>query len=142
MKNNWKTPMTLIEQFVPNEYVAVCLKGSLQCQYPGNGITNGQEEFDDYNGQESGWYRDDHRMLHGLCGNNTKVALNSADGLIYETLSNGAIDMNRPITNLKGYQPAVGTYIGVTWDSTDGSGIYHHRGRLIIEATGGGANHS
>lgn len=43
-----------------NQSVAVsaCIAGKIQCQYPGNGSTDGQDAFDDYNAQQSGWYTD------------------------------------------------------------------------------------
>lgn len=56
----WVKPSVYEENLAANQNVAVsaCIVGKIQCQYPGNGSTNGQKIFDDYNGQESGWYRD------------------------------------------------------------------------------------
>ena len=47
----WVRPSVYEEDLAANQNVAVsaCIVGKIQCQYPGNGSTNGQKEFDDYN---------------------------------------------------------------------------------------------
>ena len=135
-KKTWVAPKATLEEFTPNEYVSACIVGTIQCAYPGNGKTNGRtDEFDDYNGQESGYYRDSKGMLHGLCGYDASITFNDATGSGYERDKNGNVLTNRPIYNIKNYTPAVGTYTNVTWSSDDGdnhSGSYSHIGRLVI----------
>lgn len=134
----WVRPMAVEEDFTANQCVAngVCITGTIQCAYPGNGArldsTNGKTNvFDDYNGQESGWYKDSDGMLHGSCGEDGVVSFSTANASGFE-YRDGKIAYNRPISNIKGYQEKVGTYFDVTWDSTDGAGTYHHIGRLTI----------
>lgn len=133
MKRTYETPMALAEEFAPNEYVSACVTGTIQCAYPGNGRTNGQTNvFDDYNGRQSGWYKDSYDMLHGICGNNATISFNGETGSGYEFV-NGRPASNRPIYNIEGYQLEEGTYYNVTWNSkVDNSNEYHHVGRLII----------
>ena len=138
MKLNWIEPNIKIENFQPDEYVAACVTGTIQCAYPGNGPrrlggTNGlTNSFDDYNGSESGWYTDRYGMQHGVCGNNATISFNGNTGSGFEYV-NGRPDYNRPIYNITGYDLEKGTYYDVTWTSNDsGSPEYHHIGRLII----------
>ncbi|WP_461878547.1 hypothetical protein [Fusicatenibacter sp.] len=134
-KMKWTRPEVAGELFEANEYVAACITGVIQCAYPGNGKTNGKtDRFDDYNGKESGYYRDSQGMLHGLCGNDAKISFNGDTGTGYEYIGN-QIQRNRPIYNIKGYEAKAGTYYGVQWNSDDGdnhSGTYSHIGRLVI----------
>lgn len=140
MKKNWEMPKTVVQRFEPNEYVAACVTGTIQCAYPGDpkyygpgrssvGRTN---VFDDWNGRESGWYTDQDGMQHGVCGNNATISFNGNTGTGFEYV-NGRPDHNRPIYDISGYQLEEGTYYNVTWTSNDsGSPEYHHIGRLII----------
>lgn len=133
-KMKWTRPEVTGEMFEANEYVAACITGTIQCMYPGNGFSNGKEQYDDYNGQQSGWYTEPSGKQHGICGNNATISFNEKTGSGYE-FSNGQIQRNRPIYNIAGYTSEVGTYYGVTWNSDDGdnhSGTYSHKGRLII----------
>ena len=133
-KMKWTRPEVTGEMFEANEYVAACITGTIQCMYPGNGSSNGKAEYDDYNGQQSGWYTDHFGKQHGLCGNDAIISFNGDTGSGYES-SNGQIQRNRPIYNIKGYESKVGVYYNVTWNSKDGdnnSGEYSHIGRLNI----------
>lgn len=49
----WVRPSVYEENLAANQNVAVsaCIVGTIQCQYPGDGWTNGKEKFDDYNGE-------------------------------------------------------------------------------------------
>ena len=133
MRKMWEEPSVMVQKFVPNEYIAACITGTIQCAYPGNGKTNGRTDvFDDYNGQPNGWYTDDYGMQHGICGNNATISFNGDTGSGYEYV-NGRPDRNRPIYSISGYQLKEDTYYNVTWTSNDsGSPEYHHIGRLII----------
>lgn len=132
MKKKWEEPRILVQQFAPNEYVSACVTGTIQCMYPGNGRTNGQEVYDDYNGKQDGWFLDGENHLHGLCGNDAAISFNGDTASGYE-FSGGVAQMNRPIYDISGYSQAVGTYT-VTWTSmeTDSGTEYHHKGRLVI----------
>lgn len=131
----WVRPSVYEENLAANQNVAVsaCIVGKIQCQYPGNGRTNGQDVFDDYNGEQSGWYTDSEGKLHGICGNDADISFAGATGSGYEK-NNGVTDTSRPIYSITGYTPAKGTYYNVTWKSKDLSkGIeYTHTGRLVI----------
>lgn len=135
MKKRYVTPTMVGERFSADEYVAACITGKIQCAYPGDGQTNGRTDvFGDYNGEESGYYRDSKRMLHGLCGYDATISFNGDTGSGYEYIDN-KIQRNRPIFNIKNYTPTVGEHYNVTWNSKDGangSGTYSHIGRLII----------
>lgn len=113
--------------------MSACIVGKIQCQYSGNGSTNGQNVFDDYNDEQSEWYTDTEGEKHGICGNDADISFAGATGSCYEQ-NNGITDTSRPIYSISGYTPAVGTYYYVTWKSKDLSkGIeYIHKGRLKI----------
>lgn len=131
MKKVYEHPKVIVEEFTPNEYVAACITGTIQCMYPGNGETNGQEKYDDYNGEKSGWFTDSSGMIHGICGNDASISFNDKKAEGYETIG-GEIQKNRRIFGISGYEQEVGTYT-VTWNSqVDNSDIYTHQGRLII----------
>lgn len=135
----WVKPSVYGENFASNQNIAnsvsACIVGIIQCQYPGDGITtNGKAEFDDYNGQESGWFKDGEGNLHGICGNNANISFANLTASGYEQ-NNGATDTSRPIYSISGYTPAVGTYYNVTWKSKDlkAGKEYSHTGRLEIK---------
>ena len=46
VKRRWTKPQVEVEMFEANEYVSACIEVSIQCQYPGDGSTNGMEKFD------------------------------------------------------------------------------------------------
>lgn len=131
----WVSPKAVEENLAANQNIAVsaCIVGTIQCQYPGDGSTNGQAIFDDYNNRESGYYTDSEGRTHGICGNNADISFAGATGSGYEK-KNGATDTSRPIYSITGYTAEVGTYYNVTWKSKDlGTGLeYSHKGRLII----------
>ena len=39
MKKNWEMPRTVVQRFEPNEYVAACVTGTIQCAIPGQSET-------------------------------------------------------------------------------------------------------
>ncbi len=133
----WVRPSACEECFASNENIAnsvnACIVGIIQCQYPGNGWSNGQEYFDDYNNQKSGYYTDSEGKQHGICGNNADISFAGATGSGYER-TNGVTDTNRRIYQISGYEAKPGTYYNVTWKSKHAiEGVeYTHKGRLII----------
>lgn len=122
-KMKWTRPEVAGEMFEANEYIAACITGTIQCIYPGKS-PNQQDDGTDI-------YKDQDGMWHGLCGNNATISFNGDTASGFE-VSNGKVDRNRPIYSVSGYSQEVGTYPNVTWDSTDGNGIYHHKGRLVV----------
>lgn len=127
MKKQWEKPVMCCEEFVANEYVAACIEGWIECGYPGNGKTNGNPTiFDDYNGQETGWwYEDTNRKLpHGACGEKTKVIFSDTDASSTETTG-------RAIYNITGYEAKPGEYNNCSWNSYYGA-EYHHKGRIVV----------
>lgn len=131
MKRVYERPLMTAEQFAANEYVAACITGTIQCMYPGDGYTNGREIYDDYNGRQSGWYKDSSGMLHGICGNDATISFNGDTASGYEAID-GVIQTNRVIYGITGYEQKEGTYT-VTWHSkVDNSDEYTHKGRLIV----------
>lgn len=137
MKKTWEDPTIVVENFVPNEYVAACITGTIQCVYPGTQWEKGDNGvYDDYNGQQSGWYTDSEKKLHGICGNNATISFNG-DTLSGFEFIGGVAQSNRPIYSISGYnqENGTGTYY-VTWTSEDRTGstpmVYHHKGRLIV----------
>ena len=134
MKEKYVTPTMVGERFSADEYVAACITGVIQCAYPGDGSTNGKMEYDDYNGNPSGYWKDSNGKVHGLCGYDATISFNGDTGSGFEYIGN-KIQKNRPIYNIRNYTPEVGTYYNVTWNSDDGdhhSGTYSHIGRLEI----------
>lgn len=132
MKKKYVTPTMVGERFSADEYVAACITGTIQCVYPGTSTEKGDNgKYDDYNQQESGWYRDASGLLHGVCGNDATITFNDNIGRGFEKI-NGVIQKDRPIYNISGYKKEPGTYLGVKWNSTDGKNEYTHIGRLEI----------
>lgn len=135
MKKEYVTPTMAGERFSADEYVAACITGEIQCALPGDGHTNGDTtRFDDYNGEQSGWYYEANGKPHGLCGTTATISFNGDTGSGYEVV-NGKVSRNRPIYNIQNYTPKAGTYYNVTWNSDDGdkgTGTYSHIGRLVI----------
>lgn len=84
----WVRPSVYEENFASNHNIAnsvsACIVGTIQCQYPGDGWTNGKEKFDDYNGEQSGWYTDSEGKQHGICGNDADISFAGATGSGYE----------------------------------------------------------
>lgn len=135
MKKMWEEPSIQVQEFMPNEYVAACIVGSIQCVYPGNGKTNGDTGiYDDYNGKESGWFMPSDGLWHGLCGNEADISFNNDTASGYE-VSNGVTQHNRLIYNVSGYSARPGVYENVTWNSriVGDRSIYYHKGRLTID---------
>lgn len=147
MKKIWKNPETLVQRFTPNEYVAACVTGTIQCAIPGSSAyrCNDGTQSRNFNFNPTRWNgpkigKDG--LDHGLCGNNASISFSDTDGSGsgYEVV-NGSVSYNRPIWNINGYMLNPGTY-AVTWNSSDGANTYNHYGILTIEATGSNANHS
>lgn len=134
MKKRWETPRTMVQKFEPNEYVAACVTGTIQCAVPGNDPYEcdgaSPTRFFDYT---ANWYGNSicgDGLNHGVCGNSAPITFNGSTGSGYE-VNHGSIDRNRPIYNIEGYQLAEGTY-NVTWNSNSGGPQYTHYGVLTI----------
>lgn len=140
MKRVYESPRAYAEMFTPDEYVAACITGIIQCAYPGKKGTVGNPNiFDDFNGRESGWWYDpndtERKYPHGVCGNDAPLTFNTNTFSGYEVV-NGRVDRNRPISNIKGWNEdnGTGTFYNITWTSTDGNATYYHKGRLKVNS--------
>ncbi len=146
MKKQWTRPEVMVENFVPNEYVAACYDYNveLSCAIPGTAYN----KVDDYGTKWNTINRNGaDGKLHGLCANmSTTMKVSGSAG--YETV-NGVAQKDRPITNIvigqackdwknDTYSSNAGTnssmndgYYHATWKSYDGAnmtGAYSHYG--------------
>lgn len=140
MKKVWEEPKVDVQIFVPNEYVAACVTGTIQCAIPGNspyevndGI--GTRNYSWGNVDNSRWNGptlDYDGQDHGICGEAAAITFSDSDGSGsgYE-MNHGVLDRSRPIYNITGYTLAEGTY-DVTWNSNSGGPTYNHYGVLTI----------
>ena len=137
MKRVYESPRAYAEMFTPNEYVAACITGVIQCGYPGTKETYGDPNiFDDYDDNTGVWWieSDNPYRPHGLCGNDASLTFNSNTFSGYEVVY-GQTDRNRKIYDISGWTESngTGTFTGITWKSTYAGGeVYHHEGRLIV----------
>lgn len=122
-KMKWTRPEVTGELFEANEYIAACITGKIQCIYPGASPNQQDDGTNVYTDKYGSW--------HGLCGNDATISFNGDTASGFE-VSNGKVDRSRPIYSISGYSQTTGIYQNVTWDSTDGKGVYHHKGRLVI----------
>lgn len=142
MRKIWEEPTILIQKFIPNEYVAVCVEGTIQCAIPGNSpyrVADGTGSRN-YNPGEvtrnlwSGPTLSYDGQDHGLCGTAAPITFSDSNGTGsgFE-INNGSIDRNRPIYNIAGYDltQGTGTY-NVTWNSNSGGPTYNHYGVLTV----------
>lgn len=143
----WVKPSAYEECFASNENIAnsvnPCIEGVIECVYPGgkshqpgdNGI------YDGFSGDDSDVYKMENNGWHGACGTPTKINYSTGEGIGYEIFQ-GKLDKNRPITKIDLTDYTEG-YHFVTWNSTDGTGIYHHKGRIkITKVDASKPNHS
>lgn len=137
MKKMWDEPSIMVQEFMPNEYVAACVVGTIECAIPGSDRyacdgSSPTRNFD-YNMSWILWSgprigKDG--LDHGICGNAAPISFDGSTGSGYETI-NGEIQRNRPIYNIEGYDMEPGTY-KVTWNSDSGGPTYNHYGELNI----------
>lgn len=132
----WIRPAALQEDFIANSAVSSCIKGTLECSYPGSSKTKGQYIFGDYHGYQSEyWYEDapkSYKMPHGRCAYPTPVSINTDSWTGYERDANGNILKDHPIQNVDIGSVSTGMHDRVTWQSLDGKTVYHHLGRLNV----------
>lgn len=133
----WIRPAALQEDFIANSAVSSCIKGTLECSYPGSESTKGKYVFGDYHGYTGEyWYEDKERnMPHGRCAYPTPVSINTDSWSGYERDANGNILKNHPIQNVSIGDVTIGMHDRVSWESLDGDSgntVYHHLGRLDV----------
>lgn len=151
MKKTWVDPRIEVQQFVPNEYVAACITGTICCAVPGfsayavgDGTSWRDFDSDVYYGLSSNWdgptiINDD--RVHGICGAWADISFDSDTVSGYEKVD-GVTDTTRPIYHINGYSETVGEY-NVTWQSNDVTGtVYNHYGTLKISSIDGNPNAS
>lgn len=150
---NYVKPMMESEVFTPNEYVAACVTGTIQCAIPGAsaytvGDGTGARNFNSFvhsMAQERwpGSVPSADGKDHGICGESTTINFSDSNGIGsgYE-MNHGVLDTSRPIYNISGYDLAEGTY-NVTWQSSNGFQEYNHYGTLnIVNIDDSRPNHS
>lgn len=139
MKKTWEEPSIMVQQFMPNEYVAACVTGTLQCAIPGDspyacgdGTSARNYSWRVYAGidQWGGPRITPDGKNHGICAEPTSISFASGTGTGYE-MNHGVLDRTRPIYNIDGYNLSTGTY-KVTWKSNNGYQVYNHYGMLTI----------
>ena len=132
----WITPTALQEDFIANSAVSSCIKGTLECSYPGGASTKGDYIFGDYHGYENEYWFEDKakKMPHGRCAYPTPVSINTDSWSGYERDANGNILKDHPIQNVSIGDVKVGMHDRVSWESIDGNTntVYHHLGRLNV----------
>lgn len=136
----WVSPKAVESKFSVNEAVSACIEGTIQCDFPGNSPLKGDDGTSTFTltqnfitSQGLGWKIDNDNEDHGFCGNWAPVSFNADTASGYEVV-NGAIDRNRKIDSITGYEAKAGTY-SVKWLSYDGhygGKVYHHKGTLRI----------
>ena len=148
----WVRPSVYEECFASNENIAnsvsPCIEGTIECVYPGrhksetgdNGIYDGFNGATDLSG-DSGIFVDSKGGWHGACGTPTAINYSTGVGKGYE-IYQGKLDRTRPITNIDLTDYTEGFHY-VTWNSTDGTGTYTHKGRIkITKVDASKPNHS
>lgn len=139
----YERPMMFVQNFVPNEYVAACVTGTIQCAIPGSspyqcndGTSAKNFDWWVYRGLDQNWNGptiQSDGLDHGICGETTSITFSDSDGSGsgFE-MNHGVLDRSRPIYNISGYDLSTGTY-SVTWKSNNGYSEYNHYGILTIE---------
>lgn len=131
----WVRPSVCEECFASNENIAnsvsPCITGTIECVYPGGKShqPGDNDIYDGFSGDDSDvWHGPD--GWHGACGTPTVINYSTGAGKGYE-IYQGKLDRNRPISDITPDVYTEGTHY-VTWTSTDGTGIYHHKGRIKV----------
>lgn len=134
MKEKWIAPKTVIEEFIPNEYVAVCWGVScdvdLANEYEKNNYGPGGKTW-----SELGCSHDNDHC--GAIGNQVIRDANN-DGIaerMIETGTDGLGDLPCRITNMSIRDVKVGDYIYWTTSASDGR-VWHHQGTVVSTVTG------
>lgn len=138
----WVRPSACEECFASNENIAnsvsPCITGTIECVYPGQhkSQTGDNGIYDGFNGAttlsgDSGIFVDSEKKWHGACGTPTVINYSTGEGKGYE-IYRGKLDRTRPISSISLTDYSLGLHDNVTWTSTNGKDIYHHKGRIDI----------
>lgn len=91
---------------MPNEYVAACITGTIECAVPGNNPYTcdggNPTRFFNYRMDSNRWDGSTispDGLEHGLCGNTATISFDGDTGSGFERI-NGEIQRNRPIYNI------------------------------------------
>lgn len=135
MKEKWVAPRTVIEEFAPNEYVAVCW--GVCCDVD---LANNYEKNNRPSGSRKTWWElgCSHDNEHcGAIGNQVIRDANN-DGIaerMIETGTDGLGDLTCTITNMSIRDVKVDDYIYWTTSASDGR-VWHHQGTVVSTVTG------
>lgn len=136
MKEKWIAPRTVIEEFTPNEYVAVCW--GVCCDVD---LANNYEQTNYAPGRpRKTWWElgCSHDIDHcGAIGNQVIRDANN-DGIaerMIETGTDGLGNLTCTITNIPIGNVKVDDYIYWTTSASDGR-VWHHQGTVVSTVTG------
>ena len=135
MKEKWMAPKTVIEEFAPNEYVAVCW--GVQCDVD---LANEYEQKNKPGWSSKTWAElgCSHESNHcGAMGNQVIYDYNNdgkADKMV-EIRTAGLGDLPCTVTNMSIGDVQVNDYIYWTTSASDGR-VWHHRGQVQSTVTG------
>lgn len=130
MKEKWIAPRTVIEEFTPNEYIAVCW--GVCCDV--DSANQYEKDNKPYWSKKTWWELGcSHDIEHcGAIGNQVIRDANNdgkAERMI-ETGTDGLGDLTCNITNMSIGNVQVGDYIYWTTSASDGR-VWHHRGTVV-----------
>ena len=136
MKEKWIAPRTVIEEFTPNEYIAVCW--GVCCDV--DSANQYEKDNKPYYWSKKTWWElgCSHDIEHcGAIGNQVIRDANNdgkAERMI-ETGTDGLGNLTCTITNMSIRDVKVGDYIYWTTSASDGR-VWHHEGTVVSTVTG------
>ena len=135
MKEKWNAPKTVIEEFTPNEYIAVCWGVCCDVDL----ANNYEKDHRPYGSRKTWWelgcsHDNDHC---GAIGNQVIKDANNdgkAESMI-ETGTDGLGDLPCTIQGISIGNVNVGDYIHWTTSASDGR-VWHHQGTVVETVPG------
>lgn len=140
MERKWETPRVLVQEFEPNEYVAVCW-----------GVACDVEWANHYEQKHHFWDNGNVSHAGDHCGNSSNQVIydhddNGIGEAMVETGTDGLGTLNCRIYT--GYDNMTGAFTGeisaadvyigqrIYWTTSSGSRTWHHRGTVTATAEG------
>ncbi len=140
MERKWETPRVLVQEFEPNEYVAVCW-----------GVSCDVGWANDYEQRYGFWDGGNVSHASGHCGNSSNQVIydHDDDGVGEAMVETGTDGLGTlACTIYTGYDRWTGDFTGLTsasdvsigqliyWTTSSGSRTWHHRGTVTATAEG------